>query len=143
MSANGGLKSLDAFEEEYSNLDQDMGSLRQTSEWLRTLKQLTCELGSDIVVQGIAYGSYLERLERGPRTPASKPSLALLFETSLPSMYDAAVKISEKIITPFFIKFGYFPYFQPWTREVLEEAKREKTEVFKNAFRHSSVRFFP
>ena len=141
MIRNGVPIHIDEFEKKYRPLAAQSESVKLVVKWLRRLRQLA-EDCSDIVITGIAYGKFLQHLEQERESPRQRPSVALLFETNLPSMYEAAIDISDKIIAPFFEEFGYFPYFVPITREEMKRAREEEADYYKGAFRTSSVRFF-
>lgn len=142
ITRNGAPRSLDVFERKYAPLAQEHEDVGRVITWLRALHELTAKHCSDFVITGIAYGKYLQHLEQDRQKNQRRPSIALLFETNLPSMYEAAIGISDKIIAPFFEQFGYFPYFMPLTREELERAREEQPEYYKDAFQASSVTFF-
>jgi len=112
-------------------------------DWLHALRELTSEHCSKLVATGIAYGPYLEHLKTHPGERRRNPNIALLFETKLESIYDAAADIGDEIIVPFFERFGYFPYFLPLTRESLHHPYPEIGETLRKAFKASSIQFFP
>ncbi|MEK7996479.1 MAG: hypothetical protein AAB403_21985, partial [Planctomycetota bacterium] len=142
MTVNGIPRPLQEFRSEYTDAYAQSKGVRQIIAWLEHLHQLTSQEAKGIT-QGIAYGRYLQCLKQQPGELPDSPHIALLFVTNASSMYEAAAEVSDKVIAPFFEKFGYFPYFLPWTQEELQYAKNNQTETLRSVFRSTSVQFFP